>query len=418
MITFSQCQYYFNNMYLKKIIKENHKTTLSEVVINRCEPENNNLVATIGGGQLSIYDSDHCDSHLDIMCNFTNLKTQFTCGGLISSVCWVHAQDRDATLLFGDNDGTIQVISVSLSCVVALLKGHRQKIISIESHPIPGLRHIAVSTSKDETVRIWDTANRTCLCQINVPSCTYAVFSEQDPETVFVSNSKGKILKFDLPEEMKFLDTVDSVQETIYDDENDVGDNLDEREPQTILDMDAGDSIVRLSGYIGYMRAFEEYIALKCRDRIPIVHVPTESIIEDIHVPDSDAKSSKFDIFSVADDRNCSDPEEYEHVPPVTIICVGNNQGYVYVYHLRLAISVQRSQNEDSSFFKKQRKPLCRLEQHKKSLPIHSCIALPHRKSILATSEDGLLWQWYYISPEVIEKYEEEERQEKLNDSN
>lgn len=61
-----------SNLYLKKIVKENHGHAIKQLKFCELFP---NLLASVGGTQASIYDNENGGEHLDITMNFVNMDT-------------------------------------------------------------------------------------------------------------------------------------------------------------------------------------------------------------------------------------------------------------------------------------------------------------------------------------------------------
>lgn len=66
---------------LRKVVKENHGEEVEQVLVNRITEKKDNLVATVGFNQASIYDNDNW-GYLDLVSNFTNNPTEYTSGGV------------------------------------------------------------------------------------------------------------------------------------------------------------------------------------------------------------------------------------------------------------------------------------------------------------------------------------------------
>src|SRR5690606_21713104 len=60
------------DMKLKKIIKENHGHNITHLTVNKRYP---NLIATVGGTQINIYNNENFGNHLDLVFNFVNIPT-------------------------------------------------------------------------------------------------------------------------------------------------------------------------------------------------------------------------------------------------------------------------------------------------------------------------------------------------------
>jgi WD40 repeat protein len=59
-------------LHLKKIIRENHGKAIGELVFNRVQTCNRNLLASVSAPQINVYDNENCGEHLDIVLNYVN----------------------------------------------------------------------------------------------------------------------------------------------------------------------------------------------------------------------------------------------------------------------------------------------------------------------------------------------------------
>jgi hypothetical protein len=73
------------NLHLKKKIRENHRSKITDLQFNPKSP-NHNILATIGSNQVTIYNNDNLGylglNHLDLLCNFVNREVEPFQGGV------------------------------------------------------------------------------------------------------------------------------------------------------------------------------------------------------------------------------------------------------------------------------------------------------------------------------------------------
>lgn len=189
-------------LYLRKIIKENHGKAIETIAFNNSGGPTKgplqHMLATAGGGIVSVYDNNHCGGFLDLSCVFQNEKTEYQKGGLVTQLAWVVASkfsdasseedvksENEALLAFAGTEGEIGVLSIGQTRVIALLHGHTAQVTGLAAHPsYPG---ILASCSSDKTVRIWN-----CLVDDD---------QDEDVEMEDASNSNSsKSLVLTLPE--------------------------------------------------------------------------------------------------------------------------------------------------------------------------------------------------------------------------
>ena len=70
-----------SHMRLRHILKENHYSAIPSIAFNNIG-HHKALVGTVAKNQANIYDNQHLGTAFDLMCNFDNLKTEYTDGGL------------------------------------------------------------------------------------------------------------------------------------------------------------------------------------------------------------------------------------------------------------------------------------------------------------------------------------------------
>ena len=58
------------------------------------------LFSTITTGSEAIYDNQHVGEAFDLMCNFQNVKNDYTDGGILNHCTWVESQVETNSLFF------------------------------------------------------------------------------------------------------------------------------------------------------------------------------------------------------------------------------------------------------------------------------------------------------------------------------
>ncbi|KAI7872050.1 WD40-repeat-containing domain protein [Spinellus fusiger] len=308
----------FANMRLRRIVKENHGSDIHQLsfffnnknftapvgidhnktfdkrgAVQRDQTDTSNVLATVGGCQLNVYDNEHCGDHLDIMSNFdlSALPTTSTKQDL-STFCWMYRQG-DAWLATGGADSLIHIVSLANSQEIAVLSGHKKAIIDLQAHPHSD--NYILSTSRDGTVRLWDVDAQRCL----VVFCAEATVTCFHPlGTKFASgNARGEVREWQLP-----------VLEDLYQD----------KEPVTI-EKKQSKALKKMHGenYIDCIRYINGYLLSKSiNGRIEYWDPQADKSIRSFRVKTGE----NFSRFDVSLDE--------------CFFCVGTSQGSVFIYNL------------------------------------------------------------------------------------
>ncbi|KAI8335858.1 WD40-repeat-containing domain protein [Chlamydoabsidia padenii] len=224
-------------MRLKRILKENHERDINEIAfcfnktttsiikpldtteeddeeenfeeeeeeefdifdkLNIDQVDASNILGTLGGAQINVYDNEHFGNHLDIMSNF-NLgdgldEEEDYKEKILNSFCWIHRKD-DAIIATGGADGDVHVLSIALSNEIAVLKGHTKPIVDVKAYPQDN-QHI-ISVSKDGTMRLWNVEKQTCVAIFEY-ECNVVCFHPSG-ETFITGTTKGELREWKIP---------------------------------------------------------------------------------------------------------------------------------------------------------------------------------------------------------------------------
>ncbi|EIE87898.1 hypothetical protein RO3G_12609 [Rhizopus delemar RA 99-880] len=212
-------------MRLRRIVKENHGRDINQLAfffnnknfnapsgldlnktfdkrgaVQRNSTDTSNILATIGGCELSVYDNEHCGDHLDIMSNF-DITEEDGVNRELYTFCWLYRQG-DAWLATAGADGLIHILSLANSQEIKILEGHSKTIHDLQSHPQND--NIILSTSKDGTIRLWDVDENICLA---IFECDATVSCFHPSGTKFVSgNSRGELREWQIPSTTGMMD--------------------------------------------------------------------------------------------------------------------------------------------------------------------------------------------------------------------
>ncbi|KAI7858713.1 WD40-repeat-containing domain protein [Circinella umbellata] len=213
-------------MRLRRIIKENHGSDVNQLgfffnnknfsapvgidvrktfdkrgSVQREQTDTSNVLATVGGCQLNVYDNEHCGDHLDIMSNFDlsllQDKQEDPVRRELHTFCWLY-RENDAWLALAGTDGLIHIVSLANSREINILHGHTKTIHDLQTHPSSD--NYILSTSKDGTVRLWDVDAKRCLV-IFEADATVTCF-DQTGEKFISGNSRGELREWIIPKDI------------------------------------------------------------------------------------------------------------------------------------------------------------------------------------------------------------------------
>eukprot|EP01083_Nonionella_stella_P031347 85846_1 len=162
---------------LRRIVKENHGTTIRCIGFNRTMGlENANMLGVVGGWQFSVYDNEHCGSNLDLVCNFANFdrlvpekeqKEVYACvrsSQYLTCFAWMKFALHDTHIAVGGEDGKILLMNLNWRRVERVLSGHVGSILQLATHR--GHPNLLFSLSRDGSLRVWDVSDGSCCATI------------------------------------------------------------------------------------------------------------------------------------------------------------------------------------------------------------------------------------------------------------
>ncbi|KAL9539434.1 hypothetical protein MBANPS3_010255 [Mucor bainieri] len=198
----------FSSMRLRRIVKENHGHEISQLSFffndnasqgSSQRIDTSNVLASVGGCQLSVYDNEHCTDHLDIMSNFdiTPLHEKQEAKHKLKTLCWFYRENGDALIATAGADTMIHVLSLANSEEIMLLKGHTNTITDLQSRPFN--EHHLLSTSKDGTARLWNLHQERCLVVFEAKTALTASCFHPSGSTFIAGSEHGDIYEWSIP---------------------------------------------------------------------------------------------------------------------------------------------------------------------------------------------------------------------------
>ncbi|PVU95068.1 hypothetical protein BB560_005891 [Smittium megazygosporum] len=360
----------FDNLYLRRILRENHNSEILNIELNiqdACSTfrqDANNIDqadeqtnSNSGGNPIEGSYTPKIDCSnilLSVSKNQAYIMSNYQAkeSTVLTSGCWVATKDFDSIFVLGDTSGTVRVISVSQSREIAVYPMHSHPIAQIVRHP--NIPYLALSISSDETIKLFDIIKGECLLEIHFNANTGG-FSK-DGKYFAAGSSTGELRIWDLSE----LDL-----------------NLDGTQNKDCQILKTEDSKLITASKkfhfekIDCVRVLKNIIVAKnINGKLFIYNSKTLNLENSFHIPDDGNNTCKFDT---------SNDENY--------ICVGNSNGIVYIYDLINLKLVKRL-------------------VHKRSIrPITCCVFTKNNRSIIYSTDSSFLWRYDYIDEKTVKAY-------------
>ncbi|KAJ2092080.1 hypothetical protein IW138_001446 [Coemansia sp. RSA 986] len=369
-------EHIFQNLRLRRIVRENHNGTVAQLALMFYHPEdkgknghgmggmatyertfdkrgaairdpedNSNLLCTTGHTQANVYDNENCGDHLDIMSHFQlpskNAAAFRTC-------CWIRCPG-DALFVVAGEDKLVHIISLAWTREIRVLSGHTEPIVDLQPHPADD--RLLVSVGSDQTVRLWSVQTGACLCVYN-QSATSARFHPEG-KFLFIGSPSGEVSRWPVPD---YTDEPDSTTlqfvhddcEVIISGKRNIGSSVD-----CIRFANANLLVKNMSGRIEYW------------------DLQTQTLVRAFSIRSHGVNISRFDVSF--DDK---------------FVCVGNSRGEVCIYCIESGKTV-------------------RTLRHKRSVrPVTCCVFTRDCRSIIYTGEGGFVWRYDYVDDETLAEWE------------
>ncbi|KAL1934388.1 hypothetical protein VTP01DRAFT_6570 [Rhizomucor pusillus] len=362
----------FANMRLRRIIKENHGTDVNQVAfffnnknfsapvgldvnktfdkrgsVQRDQTDTSNVLATVGGCQMNIYDNEHCGDHLDIMSNF-DLSTpddQDKTRKDLHTFCWLY-RENDAWLAAAGADGLIHIVSLANSQEIDILAGHTKSINDLQTHPFSD--NYILSTSRDGTIRLWDVDARKCLV-IFEADATVTCF-HPDGEKFISGNSRGELREWKIPA----LNAAKGLDEPF---------TVEKKHSRLFKKMHG-------ENYIDCIRfANGKVLSKSVNGRMEYWDAETETTIRSFRI----RTGENFSRFDVSLDES--------------FFCVGTSSGSVYVYNLQTG------------------KMVSELSHRRSTKSVRCCTFTRDCRQVICAGEDGFIWRYDYIDDATLQEW-------------
>eukprot|EP00887_Chlorella_sp_A99_P005555 scaffold1.g5555.t1 len=190
------------NLRIKTVIKESHGTPVQALCFNLTSTSLNNLFATVGSDQATIYDDEHMGDYVAVAVHFTNAPSEHAPGGELAAMAWLAGDaglppqpQGDALLAVGGADAAVSVISVAEARVVRLLRGHSKEVAELAA--CTARPALLLSLARDGELRLWHVPSETCLSSLQTDATAIAM--SPDGCCFVTGNAKGRLHRYDIP---------------------------------------------------------------------------------------------------------------------------------------------------------------------------------------------------------------------------
>lgn len=192
------------HLKLKAVVKESHGAPVESVLYNHTHTDCSNLFITVGANQATVYDDEHMGDHIGVVTHFTNVPTDHSPGGNLTTATWLNADTwtqhpyGDACVAVSGEDGMISIISVVEARVIKLLKGHARGVADVTASAASRPELLA-SLSKDGKILLWDVVSEECLSSITMSDATCLTL-KPDGDGIVCGTSRGRLVQCDIDE--------------------------------------------------------------------------------------------------------------------------------------------------------------------------------------------------------------------------
>ncbi|SAM01430.1 hypothetical protein [Absidia glauca] len=362
----------FANFRLKRILRENHGCDINQLSLFfkndnldrpqqpdlknkhgaiREQNDTSNILASVGGAQISIYDNEHIGDNLDIISNF-NLASTLTDDQdpkqkILNTFCWLYLRD-DAVIATGGADNGIHILSMTQSKETAILKGHSKPILDIQKHPQDD-KYI-LSVSKDGFMRLWDVEQGRCMIMFEY-QCNVACFHPSG-NTFITGTVNGELREWTIPVyALSATNTTDEDDPVMIDISN-----------SRLLKKMHGESTIDCIRF-----ANGNVLSKSINGRMEYWDPTNEEIIRSFRIKTGE-NHSRFDITLDG-----------------LYFCVGSNRGIIYIYNLENGRLVSE------------------LSHRRSTKAVRCCIFTHDCRQLLCGGEEGLIWRYEYIDDATLE---------------
>ena len=187
------------------MLKENHGCPVVSLEYYKSiqRPEYSNLLASVGGHQLNVYDDRHMGEHLAVVAQYCHVdgddNVRLTCSswltGPVNNVGHV-----DPRIAVGSVRGEVVVVSLVESKVEGIIPAGETEIVGLSaalSATGELTSDILAVLTKDGCLRLWNTVTKEPVVDVIAEDAT-AVYMSAHGDALLVGTRQGSLLVFDI----------------------------------------------------------------------------------------------------------------------------------------------------------------------------------------------------------------------------
>lgn len=190
---------------LKAVVKESHGAPIVGTVF--CKPAQSemctNLLATVGGNQLTIYDDSHMGENFAVVAHYVHESTQGASADLVA-VAWVPIprakrlnSHEGPKIAVATSEGAINIISIVESQVVASLQSKTKDILSIMACECSNEQVFLLVLMKSGKLDVWDIGDGHLAAEILLDANSMSLLTDDE---ILLGLNDGRMLQCKISE--------------------------------------------------------------------------------------------------------------------------------------------------------------------------------------------------------------------------
>eukprot|EP01071_Lankesteria_metandrocarpae_P000173 Lankesteria_metandrocarpae@DN10308_c0_g1_i1.p1 len=188
------------------------------LTVGRFSPDGRSFATGSWNSTVALWNTSNCEARMSLDGHMSRVhsiawRPLSADGDHSSAEAMADEPSNTCDLATGSADATVMLWSQNSKTALRILKGHEDRVNRIAFHPS---RHFLVSTSHDDTWRLWDIATgQELLAQEGHAAAPYACKVHADGSLVIVGDLCGHALVWDLRSGKKVMDLLGHVKQVV-----------------------------------------------------------------------------------------------------------------------------------------------------------------------------------------------------------